>query len=206
MNIFKKIIITALLIMPVPAFSAGLISGGFYLGYQYDAGSLSEKDTAGKIQQNVSAGALLRIDLALLFFRTGADFSYPAVSGTTSGNVEKTASYFVEVPVYGGLNIPLRNYGHFYMGGGGSYIFAMGSIETASGTVDINEQLFGWGFITGVETDFTADLSLFFEWEYVIAKSSPVAESVAAGPEDFSMDYSGSRYRIGVVYRLSRYN
>lgn len=199
------IILFMLSFIPAAASAAGRISGGLYAGYQYDVCGLSNRDIGVDLQQNVALGGMLKIDIGFLFFRTGADFSYPVEAGTTAGNVEKTKTYFIEVPVYAGLNIPVRNYGLFYMGGGGSYIFGMGKIDTASDSVSISEQLFGYGFIAGIESAITSDVSFFLEWEYMTAISSPVAASAAAGPEDFRMDYSGNRIRLGVMYHFNRY-
>ena len=204
-----KYYIIPLLLYCQAAFSAGTISGGLYLGYQYDTGNLSEKPLEADLQQNIAAGCLLRIDLGMLFFRTGADFSYPVIKGRiingTGGDVTGTDIYFVEVPVFAGIDIPVRDYGLFYMGAGGSYIFGMGSIETGPGDEKINEQLFGWGFIAGIESVINGDVSLFVEWEYITVSSSPVASSGAGAYDDYCIDYSGSRYRLGVMYHFNRY-
>ncbi|HPS59374.1 MAG TPA: outer membrane beta-barrel protein [Spirochaetota bacterium] len=209
MRKMKFYIISLVVLCAMPAFSAGTISGGLYLGYQYDVGNLSEKPLDADLQQNVAAGALLRIDLGILFFRTGADFSYPAEKGhitnSTGGNVTGTEAWFVEVPVYAGIDIPVRDYGMFYMGAGGSYIFGMGSVAASSGSEKINEQLFGWGFIAGIESVINSDVSLFLEWEYMIVSSSPVAASGAGAYDDYYIDYTGSRYRLGVMYHFNRY-
>ena len=97
----------------MPLFPAGTISGGLYLGYQYDVGNLSEKPVDYDLQQNVAIGGMLRIDLGMLFFRTGADFSYPFEKGrirnSSAGDVTKTEVWFIEVPVYAGLDIPVRD-------------------------------------------------------------------------------------------------
>lgn len=209
MKKIKYYIIPLLLLCGMPVFSAGTISGGLYLGYQYDAGNLSEKPIDADIQHNIAAGALLRIDLGILFFRTGADFSYPAEKGRivngSAGNITGTEVSFVEVPVYAGIDIPVRDYGLFYMGAGGSYIFGMGSVATLSGSENINEQLFGWGFIAGIESVINSDVSLFFEWEYMTVSSSPVASSGPAAYDNYYIDYTGSRLRLGVMYHLNRY-
>lgn len=209
MKVLKIILLVALVVSPLPLLSAGRISGGLYLGYQYDVGNLYEKPLMAGFQQNVAAGGMFKIDLGLLFFRTGADFSYPAEKGRilkgSAGDVTGTEIWFVEVPVYGGINIPVRDYGLFYMGGGGSYIFGMGDVAVSTGDKKINEQLFGWGFIAGIESVVTADISLFLEWEYMKVSSSPVASTGAGTYNDFSIDYTGSRYRLGVMYHFNRY-
>jgi len=193
----------------MPLYSVGTISGGLYLGYQYDMGNLSEKSVDAGLQQNVAAGALIRIDLGILFFRTGAEFSYPFEKGrirnSPPGDITGTDSWFIEVPVYAGLGMPVRDYGMFYMGAGGSYIFGMGSVSTTSKEEKINEQLFGWGFIAGIESFINSDLSLFLEWEYMTVSSSPLASSGAGAYDDYYMDYTGNRYRLGVMYHFNRY-
>lgn len=203
------IFFTVLLLIPFPLFAAGRISGGIYTGYQYDTGNLSEKNVVADLQQNVAVGALLKIDLGFLFFRTGADYSCPVekgrFSGESAGDVLETEISFIEAPLYAGFNIPVRDYGQFYMGGGGSYIFGMGSIKTSSGRESINEQLFGYGFITGIESEISADISIFFEWEYMSAASSPVAATGTGTYDDYYIDYTGSRYRFGFLYHFNRY-
>ncbi|NLV66634.1 MAG: porin family protein [Spirochaetes bacterium] len=209
MKILSYYIIPLLLFCSMPIYSAGTISGGLYLGYQYDAGNLSGKAVDADLQQNVAVGGLLRIDLGILFFRTGADFSYPFEKGrihnSSAGDITGTDSWFVEVPVYAGLGIPVRDYGMFYMGAGGSYIFGMGSVSATSGNEQINEQLFGWGFIAGIESVVSNDLSLFVEWEYMTVSSSPFASSGTGTYNDYYMDYTGNRYRLGVMYHFNRY-
>ena len=186
-------------------FSAGLTAG-----YQYDVGMLSEKKSVqAQVQHNISAGAVIKLDMSRLFLRTGVEYSYPFDKGVivngTAGDVLETEITFIEVPVYGGINLPIRDFGNFYIGAGGSYVFGTGHVKTSAGNVDISEQLFGYGFLAGIESEIYSDASLLFEWEYMAARSSPVASTGAGTYDDYSIDYSGNRFRFGVIYHFGRY-
>jgi len=117
--------------------------------------------------------------------------------------VLETEVAFTEVPVYAGINLPIRDFGVVYMGGGGSYIFGSGHLKTTSGNEKINEQLFGYGLIAGIESEIYSNASLLFEWEYLAARSSPAA-SASGVYDDYYIDYSGHRFRFGVIYHFSR--
>jgi hypothetical protein len=206
----KKIffIIAAVLLAQGTLMAEGKISGGITAGYQHDTGNLSEKGGVNAdVEQNLSAGAVFKLDMGFLFFRSGCEYSHPVEKGRfynryTGGMVE-TALSFYEVPVYAGLNLPVRGYGFFYLGGGGSYIFGTGYVETDRKN-DISEQLFGYGFLAGGESEIYNDASFIFEWEYMSASSSPVA-SVSGVYDDYCIDYTGNRFRIGIIYHFNRY-
>ncbi len=206
-----KRIITLLLL-----FSAGVLyaedkfSAGLTVGYQHDAGMLSEKSgIQGDAQQNFSAGIVIKLDMGRLFLRSGVEYSYPFETGTVESDstviLNETAIAFTEVPVYAGINISIRDFGAFYMGGGGSYIFGSGHVKTSAGNVNINEQLFGYGLLAGIESEIYSNASLLFEWEYMTARSSPVASAYGSGYDDYPIDYSGHRVRFGVIYHFNRY-
>lgn len=206
----KRIFVIILIFIINNVSAEDRLSAGFTAGYQYDVGMLSERSgVQGKVQHNVSAGAILKLDMSRVFLRTGVDYSYPFDKGElvngTAGDVLETEVAFIEVPVYGGINLPIRDFGAFYLGGGGSYIFGTGSVKTTTGDVDINEQLFGYGFLAGIESEIYSDASLIIEWEYMAAKSSPVASTGAGTYDDYTIDYSGHRIRFGVIYHFSRY-
>ena len=207
----KKIfyILIALLIADMSLHAESKVSAGISAGYQYDTGRLAERNGINAdVQQNVSIGAAFKFDMSFLFFRSGVEYSYPIEKGKVSdgsaGALTETSLSFYEVPVFGGLNIPLRDYGSFYIGGGGAYIFGTGSVRTTSGNTGINEQLFGWGFLAGVESEIYSGASLFMELEYVAARTSPVV-SASGTYDDFYADYSGHRFRFGVLYHFNRY-
>ncbi len=188
--------------------ASGKISAGGSFGYQSDAGGFSKKSgTVADSQDNVSIGGIFKFDMEFIFFRTGVEYSRPIERGKiregTLGDIEYTKIIFWEVPVYGGLSLKIRDYGSLYFGGGGSYIFGTGYVEGTSKN-KINEQLFGNGFILGIESEIFNDMSLILEWEYISTMSSPVAAS--ASYNDVCIDYSGSRYRVGVIYHFNRYD
>lgn len=201
------IIITVLLAQGI-LFAGGKISAGVTAGYQYDAGGLSERGGVNAdIEQNVSAGGVIKFDMGFIFLRSGCEYSYPVERGKiddgSAGDIKITSLSFYEVPVYCGINLPVRGFGFFYLGGGGSYIFGTGYIKDVTRN-EISEQLFGWGFLAGIESEIYGDASIIFEWEYLSARSSPVA-SASGDYDDFCADYSGNRFRIGVIYHFNRY-
>jgi len=204
----KKIISILLLLAVNMLYAEDKFSAGLTAGYQYDAGMLSEKaGVQAKVQQNVSAGLVLKFDMNRIFLRTGVEYSYPLQKGEIlnagAGLVEGTAISFIETPVYAGINLVLRDFGSFYIGGGGSYIFGSGNVKTSSGRKKINEQIFGYGIISGIQYEIYSNASLLFEWEYMSARTSPVA-STNGVYDDYSIDYTGQRIRIGAVYHFNR--
>lgn len=201
------IIITVLLAQNA-LMAGGKISAGVSAGYQYDAGNFSERGGVNAdIGHNLSAGGVLKFDMGFIFFRSGCEYSYPVEKGKiddgSAGDVKVTSLSFYEVPVYCGINLPVRGFGFFYLGGGGSYIFGTGYVKTATRN-KISEQLFGWGFLAGIESEVYSDASVIFEWEYLAARSSPVA-SASGSYDDYCADYSGNRFRFGVIYHFNRY-
>lgn len=205
----KKIIVILLMLSGNMLYSDDKFSVGLTAGYQYDVGMLSEKPgVQSDVQQNISAGLLLKLDMSRLFFRSGIEYSYPfekgKIAGNSAGEIKKTSIVFTEVPVYAGISLPLRDFGAFYLGGGGSYIFGSGHLKTESDNVRISEQLFGYGLIAGIEYEIYSNASFVFEWEYMAAKSSPVA-SFSGSYDDYCVDYTGQRIRFGIVYNFSRY-
>jgi len=190
-------------------FSAGgKVSAGISAGYHHDAGNLSEKPGINAdIEQNLSIGGVLKLDMGFLFFRSGCEYSYPVEKGKISdgsaGNVTEISLSYYEVPAYLGINLPIREVGYFYLGGGGSYIFGTGYVK-ADAREKINEQLFGWGFLAGIESEIYSRVSFIFEWEYMAARSSPVA-SASGTYDDFYADYTGNRFRFGIIYHFNRY-
>lgn len=206
----KKVIFLILLMLPCMLSAGDKLSAGLTAGYQNDVGMLSDRrGVQADAQQNISAGLVLKLDMSKIFIRTGAEYSYPFDKGRfpdgSAGNVTGTEISFTEVPVYAGINLCIRDFGNFYIGGGGSYIFGTGKIRTVSGDANINEQLFGYGLIAGLEYEIYNNASFIFEWEYMAVRSSPAASSGAGTYNDFCVDYSGHRIRFGVIYHFSRY-
>ena len=111
-------------LLPPPLYSQERVSAGIIAGYHYDAGNFSGKQNFdGTVQQNISAGAVFKLDFNFIFLRSGVEFSYPFIKGKYGGDIKSTEVYFSEVPLYAGLNLPIMNIGAFYMGEGGAYIF-----------------------------------------------------------------------------------
>jgi len=206
----KRIIVIILIFITNSLYSEDRLSAGLTAGYQYDVGMLSEKRSIqAQVQHNISAGVIFKLDMSRVFLRSGAEYSYPFDKGVivngSAGDILETELKFIEVPVYGGINLPIRDFGVFYLGGGGSYIFGMGHVAASAGNKDISEQLFGFGFLAGIESEIYSEASLIFEWEYMAARSAPVASTGAGSYDDYSIDYSGHRIRFGVIYHFGRY-
>ncbi len=204
----KKFYIIILLFAANMLLAEDRFSAGVTVGYQYDTGMLSDRGSMqGKVQHNVSSGVLLKLDISRFFLRTGAEYSYPfpkgKISSSSAGFVKETSLSFIEAPVYGGINFAIRDFGALYMGGGGSYIFGSGNVKTASGKKKVSEQIFGYGMIAGIQSEIYSNASLLFEWEYMSARTSPVA-STGGTYDDYSVDYSGQRFRLGVIYHFNR--
>jgi len=205
----KRFILSLLIIIGIreSSFASGKISGGMSLGFQHDAGGFAKKPgVIADCQNNISFGGIFKFDMEFIFFRTGVEYSYPIEKGKikegTLGDIEYTKITFWEVPVYGGLYLKIRDYGSLYLGTGGSYILGTGYVEGTSKS-KINAQLFGNGFLLGIESEIFNDMSLIMEWEYMSIISSPVASS--SSYKDVCIDYGGSRYRIGFIYHFNRY-
>ncbi len=205
----KKTITTLMLFIAAACYAEDKFSMGLTAGYQHDMGMLSDKyGIQALVQQNFSAGLVLKLDMSRLFLRSGAEYSYPLKKGKiindSAGDVTGTAASFIEVPVYAGINLTIRDFGLVYMGGGGSYIFGTGYVKTTGDDKKINEQIFGWGLISGIEYEIYGNASLIVEWEYMAGRTSPVA-STNGSYDDYYIDYSGQRIRFGAVYHFGRY-
>lgn len=207
-KLMKKIISILMLFAANILYAEDKLSAGLTAGYQYDTGMLSEKaGIQAKVQHNISAGLVLKLDMSRIFLRTGVEYSYPFQKGeienSSAGFVEGTAISFIEAPVYAGINLVLRDFGAFYMGGGISYIFGLGNVDTSSGDKKIREQVSGYGMIAGIQSEIYSNASILFEWEYMAARTSPVT-STAGVYDDYCIDYSGSRLRFGIIYHFNR--
>ncbi len=204
----KKFFIILIFLLAHNLYAEDRFSAGLTAGYQHDVGMLAEKNIIrGSVQNNLSIGMIIKLDLSIVFVRSGAEYSYPVkksvIADSSAGDIEGTALSFVEAPLYFGINLPLRDFGSVFIGGGGSYIFGMGRVNSASGDVDVSEQLFGYGIIAGTEYEIYGNASFIFEWEYMAARSSPLA-STGGGADDFYADYSGQRLRFGAVYHFNK--
>lgn len=205
----KKYFIILLIFLSSHLHADDRFSAGLTFGYQQDVGMLSEKNIIrGNIQNNMSAGMALKLDLSIFFVRTGAEYSHPVKKGvivnSTAGAITGTALSFIEAPLYFGINLPLKDFGSLYIGGGGSYIFGMGSVKTSAGEASVSEQLFGYGMLAGIEYEIYSNASFIFEWEYMTARSSPLASTGAGTYDDYYADYTGQRIRFGAVYHFNK--
>jgi len=208
--LMKKIIVLISIFAASLLYAEDKLSAGLTAGYQYDVGMISEKGgIQGDAERNISAGLIIKLDMNRFFLRSGVEYSYPFENGKITYNsagpdVQETSLVFIEAPVYAGINLAIRDFGSFYIGGGGSYIFGSGIVKTSLKNVKVNEQIFGYGLIAGIESEVYSNASLIFEWEYMAARTSPVA-SASGLYDDYSIDYSGHRVRFGMIYHFNRY-
>ena len=191
------------------------IFGGEYIGFgvhgglHYDVGNLANEgsDVTYEGQNNLIMGVSAKFDRDPLFMRTGADRSVVMTKGkvvnSSDGKLEQTKISYTSIPAYMGLNFRIREKGKFYMGAGLAYILGSGTVKTTDGTTRVEGNLFGLGFITGVQLRVGNAIQVYTEWEYISARTRPrVARDAANTWKDFSIDYSGHRMHLGLSYYI----
>ncbi|MGB4270185.1 MAG: outer membrane beta-barrel protein [Spirochaetota bacterium] len=213
----KKVIINILLFIFLhtacsAVFAQRYFGVGIHVGGQHDVGDLTSFYPPAQTdpQNSVIFGVAIRLSIPFFFIRTGGDASFTINKGTvledqaTVGVDEYNVKYTM-LPLYAGLQFPLRDRGVFYLGGGVSYFYGTGSVILSSGTSeDIETTAFGTGFLAGMQLHVTSSFSLYMEWMYVDARSKPVIATTgtynANNYKDLFIDYSGHRIMVGVMY------
>ena len=185
------------------------IGVGWHAGYTRDMGNLSEMTgVTFRPQNNYIAGIMFKLDFQFFFLRFGVDRSVLADRGeikdSSMGSLESLNIQFTSVPVFTGLNFPVRDRGAFFMGIGGEYIITGGDIRTTAGRTRIDTDIFGFGFISGIQIRASDSVRALLEWEYLYAKTGPVADidSPSLGQKSFAADYTGHRIFIGILYYM----
>lgn len=185
---------------------------GIHVGAQHDVGDLTTFYPAAQTEPQNSAvfGVALRVSIPFFFIRTGGDASFTINKGKVLENqatvgVDEYNVKYTMIPLYAGLQFPLRDRGAFYVGGGVSYFYGTGSVALSNGTSeDIDATAFGPGFLAGMQLHITSSFSLYMEWMYVDARSKPVVATTgtynANNYKDLFIDYSGHRIMLGVMY------
>lgn len=212
----KNIIYISLLIFFIGihtyAFGQRYFGVGIHIGGQHDVGDITTfyPDAQTEPQNSVIFGVAIRLSVPFFFIRTGGDASFTINKGkvledhATVGVNEYNVQYTM-LPLYAGLQFPLRDRGAFYLGGGVSYFYGTGSVILSNGTSeDIDATAFGAGFLAGMQLHITSSFSLYMEWMYVDARSKPVITTTGTynpnNYKDLFIDYSGHRIIIGVMY------
>jgi opacity protein-like surface antigen len=214
---FKKAIIyISLLIFLIgiytSAFAQRYFGVGIHVGGQHDVGDLTTfyPNAQTEPQNSVIFGVAIRLSVPFFFIRTGGDASFTLNKGkvledqATVGVNEYNVQYTM-LPLYAGLQFPLRDRGAFYLGGGVSYFYGTGSVKLSdNSSQDIDATAFGAGFLAGMQLHVTSSFSLYMEWMYVDARSKPVITTTGTynpkNYKDLFIDYSGHRIMIGVMY------
>lgn len=213
----KKIFFIGIIILCIPivlttAHAQRYFGVGIHVGAQHDVGDLSTfyPQAQTQPQNSVLFGIAIRLCVPFFFIRTGGDASFTinkgkvlqdqAAVGVDTYNVKYTM-----LPVYSGLQFPLRDRGAFYLGGGGAYFYGTGSVKLSdNSSQDIDATAFGVGFLAGMQLHVTSSFSLYMEWMYVDTRSKPVITTTgtynANNYKDLFIDYSGHRIMIGVMY------
>ncbi len=198
--------------LPVSVFAQRYFGVGIHVGGQHDVGDLTSfyPDAQTDPQNSVLFGVAIRLSIPFFFIRTGGDASFTINKGKVLDNqatvgVDAYNVQYTMLPLYAGLQFPLRDRGAFYLGGGVSYFYGTGSVKLSSGvSEDINATAFGAGFLAGMQLYVTSSFSLYMEWVYVEARSKPVITTTgtynASNYKDLFIDYSGHRILLGVMY------
>ena len=180
---------------------------GAFFGFYPDAGNLSSRPGIQlRPQNNLIAGILVKLDSDPIFYQLGVYRTFLANRGEvlndSYGELKETNIQCTAIPGYFGLLLPVKKIGKMYIGTGGALMIASGEIKTGQ-SEKFSSIIVGLGFKAGIQVNAGENLKFFTEWEYLIAWTRPVAETASAtGQKDYSADYSGSRYYLGMMYYL----
>lgn len=202
-------LIVLLLMWPVLAYPRQHIGLGLHLGAHHNVGRLSDYNGGFDLdpQNNYLIGFAFKANYRFLFLRTGVDTSFILNKGRVLENsdpndpVQRYRITYTEIPCFIGLNFPVQDIGEFYMGGGIAYFIGNGTVTTSTST-DIDATALGFGFITGIQIYITSTVRLYMEWQYLDARSEPVANTVTAPQtwDNYYIDFSGHRLLAGIMY------
>ncbi|MCP4131230.1 MAG: outer membrane beta-barrel protein [bacterium] len=206
----KKILIITVITLTFPTllWAADFIGVGAQVGFQYDVGNLeSRPGIETEAQSNILLGAFVKIDRGPLFMRTGADHTFSLGAGkvlnSSAGKLSKTNIQYTSIPLYLGVNFPVRDKGKFYIGMGGTYLLGRGNVTTSAGVTTISDWAYGPGFLAGIQLRVGDSIRFFMEWEYLSAKTDPVVNiDTGSTWKDFSVDFTGHRIHLGMLYYI----
>ena len=194
------------MMLPYLLYGRDNIGIALHTGMHYDVGNLSALPGAQITPQiNIIVGTKVKADIWFAFVQLGIQQSFLASEGRVIndswGTLKKTSIQYMSFPLYGGLNFPVRDRGTFYIGVGGAWILGSGYIQTATSKKNLNQVIFSHGFMTGMQIRLWKRIGLYFEWEYLYARTGPVINTDSAHNwKDFSADFSGHRFHCGVFY------
>lgn len=210
----RKLLINTILVLclyPCTARAEQYFGIGFHMGMQHDVGNISSYNSKLETdpQNNFIIGLAIKSNYKFLFIRTGVETTFLVNKGEVTGKNDATdqdtiSEYrisYMEVPAFIGINFPVQKVGEFYMGCGMAYFLATGSI-THTSKEDISAYAFGYGFITGMQISINSIFRLYMEWNYTEARSGPIMSTTPTGWKNFSIDFSGHRIVIGIMYYM----
>ncbi len=183
---------------------------GFHVGGQQDVGNLSSYNPGFQTEPQVSyiLGFAFKANYKYLFLRTGIDTAFAINDGEVLENsdaandpVTKYRINYTGVPLFFGLNFPVQDTGHFYLGGGAAYFLGTGSVTHGGTKEDIEAAAYGFGFIAGIQLNLTAAVRLYMEWEYLDARSGAVLNTNSNETwKNMYIDFTGHRILLGLMY------
>lgn len=207
-KIIIPILLSAMLLSPA-ILHANYIGVGLHVGTQYNVGNLNEYSNSIQYDPQINAivGFSAKFDLKFFFIRPGVDLSFKMIDGkvlNSSSVIEKTKITYYAAPCFIGLNLPVKEIGTFYLGGGAAYMIAAGSIKLASvaTATEISNTGWGYGFISGINMSINNKLGLYMEWQYLEYMTDPIVQTGSHTWKDLAIDYSGHRISVGVIYYL----
>ena len=184
-SIFIYIVITIILVITNIAKAENLIGFGFHIGAEHNVGNISSYDPDIIIdpQNNYLLGFSCKSNFYCFFSRIGLDTSFLINRGevleNSSNEIESLRIHYTSIPLFIGFNYKVLDVGNFYMGPGFSYIIGRGRIVCTSSFLseDIDTNVWGYGFIAGIELNLTSSVRFCFEWEYMDARSQPIQQT-----------------------------
>lgn len=182
---------------------------GLHIGAQHNVGNYKSNDSSILLdpQNNYFMGISCKTNFVCLFARTGVDITYLMDKGkvleNSSNDVQRYTIHYTAVPLFFGLNYQILDIGNFYMGPGCAYILGRGKVHYSDPSLseEINTSAWGIGFTAGIELDLSRYIRFYFEWEYLDGRAHSVQQT-STTPEwkDLTVDYTGHRLLIGVMY------
>ncbi|TAL39265.1 MAG: hypothetical protein EPN93_02090 [Spirochaetes bacterium] len=184
---------------------------GIHVGAHHNVGNLDSYDPAMQIKPQTSLllGCSFKANLGFFFMRAGVDTTFVFSKGevlepSSNDTVTSYEIRYSQVPVFAGLSFPVQDVGEFYMGGGGAYLLATGTVKHPA-KEEISASAIGYGFLAGMQLTLTPNVRLYMEWEYIDARSAPVLATQPAPADQWKnlyIDFTGHRILLGAMYYL----
>jgi opacity protein-like surface antigen len=184
---------------------------GIHVGAHHNVGNMDSYDPSMQIKPQTSflLGCAFKANLGFFFMRAGVDTSFVFSKGEVlePSSTDTVTSYeiqYSQVPFFAGLRFPVQDVGEFYLGGGGAYLLATGTVKHPA-KEEISATAIGYGFLAGMQLTLTPNVRLYMEWEYIDARSAPVLATQVAPADNWKnlyIDFTGHRILLGAMYYL----